>query len=226
MVKSKRRWAAPAILTAIVGCNGLAGIREGVFDPCVQDASDPVCLTGGTTASSGSGSATSSGAGGSRAMCGNGVLDPGEECDDPTPGKHGCTQCKVDCSEPKAFKDPATSHCYWVLTDEASFDASVVSCELSGGGRMAAVTSPAELAFLASHVAGPVWIGAKAPAPMAKPVWLDGEPWSFQPWAPGQPTHGAKDFCVVLEGKALGFAMDDCALTRGALCERAPVVGP
>jgi hypothetical protein len=141
MVKSKRRWAALAIITGIVGCNGLAGIREGVFDPCVQDAGDPVCLTGGTTVSSGSGSAPSSsgsGAGGFRATCGNGIVDPGEECDDPTPGNHGCTLCKVDCGEAGAFKDPATSHCYWLLPKQVSFFVGEVSCEQSASGRLAA----------------------------------------------------------------------------------------
>jgi hypothetical protein len=214
----------------MAGCNGLAGIRDGIFDPCVQDAGDPVCLASEATASSTSSSsegtggsrATTGGSGGFRSSCGNGVVEPGEECDDGSPTTHGCTHCKVDCGEPGAFKDPATAHCYWVPAEEMSFFKSSVMCQSSTGGRLATVTSAAELAQIATHVTGPAWIGASALGPTGELQWLDEEPWSFVAWGPGEPSLGNKDLCVALVGTPLLFGMDDCALTRASVCERTP----
>ena len=226
MVKRTALWATPVLLSAIGGCNGLAGIREGIFDACLQDAGDPGCAPVGTTVSSASGSSSSSattgGAGGFRATCGNGVVDPGEECDDKSPGGHGCTQCRVDCSEPGAFKDPATFHCYWALPTEMSFFKSSVMCQSSSGAALATVTSASELDVIANHVSIPVWIGATALGPTGELMWLDHEPWSFHAWGPGEPSLGSKDLCLMLGGAPLLFGMDDCALTRASLCERAP----
>lgn len=224
---------APVILAGLVGCNGLAGIREGIFDPCMEDAGDPVCLNRSSTASSSSSSgsgggeaSSTSGAGGaSRSKCGNGVVDVGEECDDGSPKANGCTQCKVDCAEPGAFKDSTTAHCYWVPQVSQSFFESSVTCELSPGGRLATVTSADELALIDAHVEGAAWIGAKANGAngaSGEMVWLDDEPWAYAPWAPGQPILGGKSLCVKLEGEPLLFKMDDCALNRSAVCERGP----
>ena len=223
MVKRAWRWSAPVILAAVAGCNGLAGIREGVFDPCLQDAGDPACLASTSAASSSaSGGATTGGAGASRATCGNGVVDPDEECDDDSPTSHGCTGCKVPCGEKGAFKDPTTAHCYWVPAEEMSFFKSSVICQASIGGRLATVTSAPELAMIATHVTGPAWIGGSALGPTGELQWLDEEPWSFVDWAPGEPSLGSKDLCLALGGEPLLFAMDDCAQTRAAVCERAP----
>ncbi len=236
MVKvSRERLFALAIGAQMLGCNALAGIREGVFDPCVEDAGDPACATGGVSSSSSSGgggegtsaSAASSGTGGGRAKCGDGNLDIGEECDDKnTTPKDGCTSCKVDCAEPKAFKDPAGAHCYWPLADAASFFKSSVMCQSFPGGQLATVRSQPELALIAAHVGGPVWIGASALGPTGKLAWLDGEAWDYVAWGPGEPSQDSKDLCVLLEGEPLRFGMSDCALLRKSLCERVPVVTP
>lgn len=224
MVMRSWRWIAPAILVAMAGCNELAGIRGGIFDPCLEDASDAVCATATSASSSSSGgseSATTGGAGGFRSSCGDGVIDPGEECDDEGSTAHGCTHCVVDCSEPGGFKDPATSHCYWISEASGSFFVSNVTCELSAGGRLATVTSAAELAVIASHLEGSAWIGASELGG-GHLAWLDGEPWSYVAWAPGEPTLGGKNLCVKLAGPPALFAMDDCAQPRAALCERGP----
>ena len=237
VTRSRERLFALAIGAQMLGCNALAGIREGVFDPCVEDAGDPVCVTGAgsstsssSSASSGGGegtsaSATSSGAGGGRAKCGDGNLDVGEECDDEnTIAGDGCTSCKVDCAEAKAFKSPADAHCYWPLPDATSFFKSSVMCQSSLGGQLATVTSQAELALIASHLGGPVWIGASALGPTGTLAWLDGEPWDYVVWGPGEPSQGSKDACVLLEGEPLRFGMSDCILLRKGLCERVPAV--
>lgn len=235
MVKSRERWLALAFGAEMLGCNAIAGIREGVFDPCVEDAGDPVCAPDGEGASSSSTSgggspsvgATSSGTGGGRAKCGDGKLDIGEECDDKnTVANDGCTGCKVDCAELKAFKDASSSHCYWPLTGAMSFFKSSVMCQSSPGGQLATVTSDAELELIASHLGGPVWIGASALGPTGKLAWLDGEPWDYVPWGPGEPSKDSKDLCLLLEGEPLRFGMSDCALPKRSLCERAPLVTP
>jgi hypothetical protein len=225
MVKRCMSWAIPVILCALAGCNGLAGIREGVFDPCFQDAGDPACVASTASSSagatSGSSSATTGGAGGFRSKCGNGVVDLGEECDDQGSGEQGCKQCVVECSEPGAFKDPATFHCYWPTLLEMSFAKSGVSCQSYPGGGLATVTSASELDEIASRITGPAWIGAMI-GPKGELVWLDHEPWSFQAWGPGEPSKGSKDLCLMLGGAPLLFGMDDCDVTRASLCERGP----
>jgi cysteine-rich repeat protein len=231
VTRSRERLFALTMGAQMLGCNALAGIREGVFDPCVEDAGDPACATGGGSSSSSSGgggegtsaSATTSGTGGGRAKCGDGKLDVDEECDDKNTTAHdGCTSCKVDCAEAKAFKDPGDAHCYWSLPDATSFLKSSVMCESFPGGQLATVTSPHELALIASHLGGPVWIGASALGPSGTLAWLDGEPWDYVVWGPGEPSQGSKDLCLLLEGEPLRFGMSDCALSRRSLCERAP----
>ena len=230
---SRPRWAALAISAGIAGCNSLAGIREAVFDPCLEDAGDALCAAGDpgatsstSTSSSGSAGASTGGAGGSRAICGNGVLDPGEECDDgSTVDGDGCTQCQVDCDEPGAFKVAATAHCYWVSPKALSFFESSVRCQYQGG-KLASVTSPLELQQLDPKVSGPLWIGASALAPAGAFHWLDGEPWAYAPWSAGVPDVMDKDLCVLLDGEPLLFGAKECTQARKALCERAPAIGP
>jgi hypothetical protein len=75
-------------------------------------------------------------------------------------------------------------------------------------------------------VYGPIWIGASALGPTGALAWLDGEPWVYTDWGGGEPALGGKDLCVVLRGQPLAFWMDDCALSRAALCERGGRAGP
>ena len=232
MVKGKERLALVTIAAGMIGCNALARIREGVFDPCVDDAGDVACspLESSSSSSGGGGtstSVTSSGAGGSRSGCGDGLLDPGEQCDDKnTTDDDGCTKCKVDCDEPKSFKDPKSYHCFWVLTEKMSFFESSVMCKSSAGGRLATVTLEQELKVIDAHASGPVWIGASDLGPTGTLAWLDGAPWELVPWGPGEPSHGGKDHCVLLEGEPLRFGMSDCDLAQKALCERPALVSP
>ena len=216
----------------MLGCNALAGIHEGVFDRCVEDAGNPGCAPGGNSSSSSSdgstsAGATSSGTGGARPTCGNGLLDSDEECDDKnTKGGDGCTSCKVDCSEPNAVKDDESFHCYWAMSSKMSFLQSSVTCKSVAGGQLATVTSQHELDVITSQFSGPAWIGASDLGPGGALEWLDKEPWNFVSWAPGEPSEGSKDHCVVLQGEPLLFGMSDCNLVQKALCERAPVVTP
>ena len=238
MVKGKELLAMITIGAGMLGCNALAGIHEAVFDSCVDDAGNPDCKPVSSTSSSSSSSSsggggtsassTSSGAGGHGPTCGNGVLDSGEECDDKNAkDDDGCTGCIVDCSEPKAFKDPKSRHCFWVLSDKTSFVDGSMACQPSTGGQLATVTSAQELKLLDAHVGGPVWIGASDLGPPAGTLaWLDKEPWGFASWGPGEPSHGNKDHCVLLDGEPLRFGMSDCSIAQKALCERAPIVKP
>jgi cysteine-rich repeat protein len=230
MVKSRERLAMLTIAAGMLGCNALAGIHEAVLDACVEDAGHPGCVSGANSSSSGGGSAhagaTGSGGGGAHPKCGNGLLDPGEECDDKNMnGGDGCTDCKVDCTEPDAVRDEKTFHCYWVLSVERSFLESIKACKLYQGGQLATVTSQPELDLINSKPGGSVWIGA-SDFNQGILAWLDKEPWDFESWAPGEPSDGFNDHCVMLEGEPLLFGLSDCNLTQKALCERAPVVTP
>ncbi len=230
MVMSRERLAMLTIGVGMLGCNALAGIHEAVLDACVEDAGHPDCVPGGNSSSSSGGGSThaaaSSGAGVALPTCGNGLLDSGEECDDKnTIGGDGCTDCKVDCTEPDAIRNEETFHCYWVLPEERSFFESIKACKLFQGGQLAAVTSQHELDLINSEFGGPVWIGA-SDLEQGTLAWLDKEPWEFKSWAPGEPSDGDKDHCVELEGEPLLFGLNDCSLTERALCERGPIITP
>lgn len=229
MVKGKERLAMLVIGAGMLGCNALAGIREGVFDACVDDAGDPACALVESSSSSSSGSAgtTSSGTGGPRPSCGDGILDPGEQCDDRNAdADDGCTKCKIDCDELNSFRDPKTSHCFWVPLDKKRFSDSNALCKPSTGGRLATVTTEQELTLIDKRVGGPVWIGASDLGHPGTIAWLDDEPWGLASWGPGEPSHGSKDHCVVLEGEPLRFGMSDCEAVQKALCERGAIVNP
>lgn len=111
MAKSRARWIVGAI-TGALGCTVPNPLFIQTGDATLDGTSDSSAATSNTTGVDPSGSSGSSngsstttpGSTGSAAVCGDGVIDPGEECDDanPTPGDG----CESNC-RPLFPKDPA-----------------------------------------------------------------------------------------------------------------------
>jgi cysteine-rich repeat protein len=187
--------------------------------------------SGGTAGSGGSGSGGSGGRGGATGVCGNGKLEPGEECDDDndTDGD-GCTACKVDCSEDDAFKDPKSHHCYWPYAEPPDNHTAIyVEQHCAGlGAHAAGLGTTKEIEFVKPHLTSSVWTGGYWDG--TEWGWSNQEPWSYgddqgsaaAPWsAPANDGH--RNRCVALgtDGKITGT---DCFTRLVGLCERTPAV--
>lgn len=200
-----------------------SGGDEGGGDVGAGGSPDP----GGGGASGGAGGA--GGAGGSPPSCGDGVLAPGEECDDANAVEEdGCADCVVECPDTDdALKDPTTFHCYQRLPLNVDRDAARAACQALGPGTdLAAPSTVAEFDLVLPLATEHLWVGGGDAAQQGTWVWDNGEPWTYQdgayPWASGQPNYQATEDCIQLGATSL--AMFDVACTYGfaPLCERTP----
>ena len=197
--------------------------------------------SGGNAPGSGgsSSSVSAGGGGGEAAVCGNGLIDTGEQCDDEnTTAGDGCNDCQMECADAGDFLDPLTFHCYR-LGPALGWQASVEHCA-EWNGHLSAITSQGELDFVLEHVTKQVWLGASELEQEDDWVWVSGEPWSYAPWLTGEPNEGGsqgeggagggrpyEEDCLELydelgASEGFGFADDGCAHTQPPLCERWP----
>jgi cysteine-rich repeat protein len=213
---------------AIAGCNAIAGIGVPHLDRCIDDPGGS-CATGaggagGASASSASASSTSSVAassstGPAQPVCGNGVLEAGEQCDDGnvTDGDGCSSHCQVECMGMGLYLDPATFHCYRFVVIELPWGEARDAC-LGAHEHLATFTSAEELDAVAPHAPGQWWIDGIRSGPGF--AWADGEPWSFDRWKGGFPSTDPSKGCVKLDGGE--YSADDCAAKMNYLCERDP----
>lgn len=129
-------------------------------------------------------------------MCGDGVLDTGEQCDDgDTDESDGCAQCKVVCPAIQGVQlNEVNGHCYWMLQGGifgSSWLEQHKKC-VAQGGYMASVRSPQENDFVKALHKGDAWIGATDGRPVNEPgvgkyFWISKEPFDFSSWSQGEP---------------------------------------
>jgi len=173
-------------------------------------------------------------------FCGDGVLDPGEECDDGNVvAGDGCSaDCVVECEpiEPMSmneavFKDPATFHCYrwtgglapdcWIPT----YAQAEADCASWYGDVAALSTLPELEVVVASGIVQPyaldVLLGAQDVTGMGDWLWMNGEPWIYVAGMP--PWNGAEPNGTFLEMYYDGsFNADIETSACGWVCERTP----
>jgi hypothetical protein len=199
------RVAAALALALAAGCNALVGIEPPIADPCYA--------AGGGGCGGSSNAST-----GESATCGDGVVDPGEECD----GGEGCDHCKVICEGTDAFVDPTSHHCYWVEEDKAPWLEAMKACE-DAGGYLGVVTSQAELDAIDDRVSeGDFWLGGGTVGSHQPFGWIDGAPWSFAPWKDDHPPPTDNPACVIVAGDPPHFEAKGCGEDHAYLCERDP----
>ncbi|HVY49688.1 MAG TPA: C-type lectin domain-containing protein, partial [Minicystis sp.] len=164
--------------------------------------------------------------------CGDGVLDPGEACDDTS---SFCVGCQVSCTGFDEFRAPGMyGHCYRAVHEKVTFEEARAACE-ADHATLAMTYDPGEEVFVHGGVkqidAGykSVWIGAELVDAGAW-AWLDGTRLRKHDsgWAAGEPdgVDGANAAaCIGLQlAKDAGYADDDCLGARDYLCEYAPPV--
>ena len=175
--------------------------------------------------------------GGQPSLCGNGLLDPDEQCDDGNVvAEDGCdAACQVECVFPEAlegeaFKHETTHHCYLYINEDGEpqeakqpwYDARYL-CR-AHGFELAAVTTPEERTFVETIIGGTdVWIGGNDMDTEGTHVWSSGEPWIGETWDTGEPSDmGAHvENCVEFKGpnRLHDFT---CHTLNEYVCERHP----
>lgn len=182
---------------------------------------------GGTTTSSSSSTSTGAGggdggAGGTAApVCGNGLIEAGEECDGGA-GAAGCTDsCKLDCIGADEHEDSATFTCYRWVTLAQPWGVARDDC-VAWGGYLVSIGSAAEQQLFGAFVTDDAWIGASDLAIEGAFGWESGEPFVFTAWAAGEPNDSAaNEDCAEMRPILMMQWNDlDCASPLGYLCER------
>jgi hypothetical protein len=187
----------------------------------------------GNVGNGGAGGAGGSASGGTGA-CGNGIIDPGEECDSGRSARVGCAACEVDCSGSGEVEEPLTHHCYYRdYTDQPrTWAESRAFCQtLWGGGDLLVVETMAEYDFLRGGITMPsphafFFIGADGGP--GTYTWLDGTTVDYRtnqaPWMDTEP-NGNGD-CLVWRADVVdsseGFGDLPCVDSYHPFCERAP----
>jgi len=222
MVKPARGMVVVVVFLALASCNDLMGIHEAILDPCAVDPNDELCDGAG-----GAGAGASTGSmGGAAPFCGDGKIDPGEECDDQNDiPDDGCTKCAVDCAGPTAIKSPKTHHCYRFFKNAAqTWEKAGALCSALGG-YLVTVTSAEELALVGLIVTSEVWAGGNDIDQEQSFVWSNGEPWGdFAPWKSSEPPLDTAKNCLKLTGQPLStFDDENCLAQRLFVCELEPV---
>ena len=171
-------------------------------------------------------------------VCGNGVLEAGEECDDAGhAGQDGCdASCKVVCSQHGAGVLASEDHHCYAGYDTFPFAAAQQDC-VKRGAHLATISSAAENQLARTLTHNSKWIGGSEDVSLGSPgtgnyEWLTGEPFTYTNWGPEEPNRldercnfGASGHCYEHCLSILGdgtWADRRCDMTDGYVCEWEP----
>jgi hypothetical protein len=147
------------------------------------------------------------------ATCGDGKLDPGEQCDegaansdDPASSATCTTFCqrRAPCGSLTgalaAAIDPQSGRCYVAWAGPLNWEGARADCQ-SRGGDLMSVTSAGENALLKALAATRSWIGLYTPPGATQAFhWVTGESLGYTAWATGEPDNkNANQACVVFD---------------------------
>ena len=163
--------------------------------------------------------------------CGDGVVGRDEHCEDGNDvPDDGCTECLYDCNGPGELADPATGHCYRLVTEGQPWRQARERCdELGAGFQLVAPATLAERDLIMPMVIplnSPIWIGATDEVMEGVFQWINGEPFTFpggmHPWNPNEPNNGGglgEEDCVELFTSGL-LNDQQCMAALPYMCER------
>ncbi|EYF04947.1 Hypothetical protein CAP_3758 [Chondromyces apiculatus DSM 436] len=180
---------------------------------------------GGAGGTGGVGGAGGAGGAGGGSVCGNGIVEPTEACDDGNddPGDR-CDDCLVQCRQGE-HKWEDNDHCYGEFTaQKINYEAAKQVC-LSQGGYLVSLTSQAEQDFVFDTVIDPAialprWLGLTDLTTEGTFAWESGEPFAYTNWEAGQPDdfEGTED-CVEMYHVTGEWNDDNCTYEYHYVCE-------
>jgi hypothetical protein len=156
-------------------------------------------------------------------MCGNGTIDPGEECDPPGAG---CTSsCKKPraCTEAGGATSPVTGRCYFVAAAPATYDAALSACP--AGTHLATPNQPSETEVVLKVAQADSWIALRSLA-NANFSWdvpgVKFDARRYHGFVPPDPDMIGPACAVVTHGDPRGDGWRDrsCGTLYPAICER------
>jgi cysteine-rich repeat protein len=150
--------------------------------------------------------------------CGDGIVQPGEECDDKIAYAHlTCSKCVIACPAGES-KDAATHHCYRVVTGAGStWDAARDDCAASGA-YLTTINSPTENQMLFQmNLNGAKWIGASRSDKNADFKWLNTDAVCYTNWSPTPPKDDKHCGTLLPSGT---WVNETCSQLQGYICER------
>ena len=105
--------------------------------------------------------------------CGNGVVEPGEGCDDSGPGCTATCQSVRPCTEAGGMASPVNGHCYFALSTPLAFSDALAACP--NGTHLATLDEAAESEAAALAVGGSdAWIALTAAVTQGDYAWTNG----------------------------------------------------
>ena len=171
-------------------------------------------------------------------VCGNGILEAGEACDDAAhAGKDGCdANCKVVCADyGPGTLESEDHHCYNGY-DQGDFEAAQAAC-VKRGAHLASISSAAENKLALSFVHGSKWLGGFEDVPLTSEgtgtyAWITGEAFSYTNWSPKEPnrkeSHCGLSFNTLCFEHCISIMADGtwadsrCDIADGYVCEWEP----
>ena len=215
------------------GCSQILGLDE-YGEPVASGAGGIQAGAGGAQGGAGADaggaggapSGTTTGMGG--AVCGNGVIEADEECDDRNHDDgDACEECVVPCAGTNTAKS-ADGHCFLFVDGNPELGQwgkadNDCTTRFGGYGRVATIRSDAQRFAAGSLTGEDVWLGGQRVDEMSPWTWVTGESWDYEVWQGGMPGPGG---CLVLSGAADQFKAADCLFYKAWLCELTPVGTP
>jgi hypothetical protein len=223
--------------------SGRGGVTAGgsVAEPKAGSGGTPGPVGGAETDAGGA-----SGAGGEPStppepVCGNGVIEAGEQCDGGASDHAGCdAECRVVCADHgDDVRESDDHHCYAGF-DEAEFVEARQACA-DRGAHLATVSSASENELVARFVVDTKFIGGFEDVPLMSAGsgdyrWITGEPLNFTSWVDGEPDRAESrcggsgpgpgimrcyEHCIAIQGN--GRWIDQrCDGADGYVCEWEP----
>jgi cysteine-rich repeat protein len=216
----------PACLLA---CNSVFGVDALSFgsNSGASDGAGGIGGAGGPPSVGGVGGvagATSAGGDAPVPICGNGVIESDEQCDDSNLiADDGCdADCNVECQGGNlATLNGETFHCYVVFLQTKTWGEARATCFALGPGfDLYAPSSQVEMdAIIMASPPGEAWTCGNDLVTEGVYEWGNGETWGFAPWSLNEPNDSGD--CI--SASTNGTIKDGpCSDVSYVLCERPP----
>ncbi len=135
-------------------------------------------------------------------LCGNGILDAGEQCDDGNKNiADYCKYCRI-------YNINCTAHSsddsqYIFCLDTVNWDEARAICQKFGPFDLTSINDSTENTFIDGfQTADSAWIGANDIDNEGTFVWVNGEPFSYTNWRAGEPNDQGGEDCTEIYADA------------------------